>query len=164
MDPTVPSQAGKARSRLQNRQESNQQAKSDHLPTARRVQQKPVALTSRYITYWPLLVITLAHIFLLQNVVHSVDPENWKHLILPNTYLPMLLLITSTVFFGSSYIFLNTARGLRVALIIFFIFFFEVSECSYRFCTHCDFRSPIRTARAAELPTSKKAVSKNNLK
>lgn len=125
MDPTVPSQAGKARSRLQNRQESNQQAKSDHLPTARRVQQKPVALTSRYITYWPLLVITLAHIFLLQNVVHSVDPENWKHLILPNTYLPMLLLITSTVFFGSSYIFLNTARGLRVALIIFFIFFLK---------------------------------------
>ena len=125
MDPTVPSQAGKARSRLQNRQESSQQAKIDHLPTARRVQQKPPTLKSKYITYWPLLVVTLAHIFLLQNVVTSVDPENWKHLILPNTYLPMLLLITSTLFFASSYIFLNTGRGLRVALIVFFVYFFK---------------------------------------
>lgn len=124
MDPTVPPQAGKARSRLQNRQESSQQPKSTRVPISRHVEKKFPNLTNRYITYWPLLVITLLHIFVVQKIVVSINPESWKHFILPNTYLPMLLLLTSTTFFASSYLFLNTGRGLRIALIVFLFYFF----------------------------------------
>ena len=77
-------------------------------------------LIKRYIRFSPLLFITLAHMLALNFVTSTIDPTSWKDMLLPNTYLPFVLLASSTAFFAGSYLFLRTDRGFLCAGVVFF--------------------------------------------
>ncbi|NCS97838.1 MAG: hypothetical protein GW762_04590 [Candidatus Pacebacteria bacterium] len=119
----------KARSRLQRSQAVTQQPNTVSKPrhAAHRVStsQKTQLSTYKYFRYSPLLLISLIHIFVLYRVLTTIDPASWKNVVIPSTYLPMLLLIVSTTFFTTSYIFLNTSRGIRFSLFVGTLFFLK---------------------------------------
>lgn len=129
MDPLTNPAPQKARSRLKKKSES-----CPVLPTSTKRQRKQLpdnnTLLKKYLRFSPLLVITLVHVFAITYFMSRVDPATWKHFLIPSSYLPMLLLITSTTFFASSYLFLNTGRGVRIALLTFCIFFLKFQAVS----------------------------------
>lgn len=56
-------------------------------------------------------------------MVFKVDPESVRDIVFPNTYLPMITLLFSGLFFLLSILFLSAKRALRWSLgIVFFIY------------------------------------------
>lgn len=76
-----------------------------------------------YVTHLPTLFLALISSYLTYLLIINVSPNSIKHFIIPNTYLPLIILAFVSVFFLSSYIFLSTRRGLTAAS-IFIIFLF----------------------------------------
>lgn len=99
---------------------------------AKHQQQKTVyaipPLLKKYLRFSPLLVISGLHFLILYKTLQHQDPAQWENILIPSTYLPMLLLLTSTSFFTGSYIFLHTHRGLRIACITFIFFFLKFQQ------------------------------------
>ncbi len=76
-----------------------------------------------YIIHLPTLFLALIISYLTYLLITNVSPESIKHFLVPNTYLPLLILAFTSIFFLSSYILLNTRKGLTIAS-IFIVFLF----------------------------------------
>lgn len=134
MDPVTSPASTKARSRLKKKSVSTDVSTTSSTSKRRskHTSDQP-KLLQKYIRFSPLLLITALHLVLITRVMNSVNPESWENVLVPSSYLPMLLLIASTTFFASSYLFLNTGRGMRVAFLITSIFFLKFQAVVFTF-------------------------------
>ncbi len=106
----------RARSRLK---------KTSPVKNRSRTSSVPSPLLQKYLRFSPLLLIAAVNGIVIWNVITRVDPQKLQHMIIPNSYAPMLLLLMSLSFFLGSYLFLNTGRGARIALITGLYFFLK---------------------------------------
>ncbi|MCA9369142.1 hypothetical protein KC721_02505 [Candidatus Woesebacteria bacterium] len=127
MDTEQSTSPQKARSRLKNNRDNMPVVHSLHKRTKNAVTVEH-PLLKKYLKFSPLLIVAILHLGLLSYVVRTVAPETWQHFLIPNSYLPMLLLLIATVFWFSSYLFLNTARGIRFSLFAGIFFFLKVQS------------------------------------
>lgn len=73
--------------------------------------------------YGLLIAIFVANWAAIAWIVLKVDPENIRDAIIPNSYLPMIFLLFSGLFFLLSILFLSAKRAFRWAIgLTFFIF------------------------------------------
>ena len=112
----------KARSRLKKKLDVKP------VPSGTRSPVTVAPLLKRYLKHSPLLIIFVLHVLTIWHVMTTIAPESWKDIVLPSSFLPMLLLITSASFFLASYFFLNTGRGFRIAVTIGGYFFLKFQK------------------------------------
>lgn len=81
-----------------------------------------------YLQYLPTLILGLVFTGGVYLVLTYVDPDKIKHFILPNTYLPLLILFFLAALFIFSFVWLNSRRGLITALGLSLILFFKLQQ------------------------------------
>lgn len=85
-------------------------------------------LVINYLKHIPTLIIGLIFSYILFQFLNKVNPSNVKHFLLPNSYLPLLLLVFFTGFFLLSFLLLNSRRGLIGSLWLTIILFLQVQR------------------------------------
>lgn len=121
----------KAKSRLTTRVQTQpvQPAQSVVEPTKiRKKKQQPVYFLNNYLSHLPALFMAGFFYLILVLVMVNIDPQLIKNLILPSTYLPVLLLVFLANFFLLSFIFLNSKRGLFYTTIVTIITFLKFQK------------------------------------
>jgi hypothetical protein len=73
-------------------------------------------LWKRYLNYLPTLVISLPFYVGVYYLVTHFYPSQLRHWLIPNTYLPLQLLLFGGNFFFFSFIFLKARRGFLFSL------------------------------------------------
>jgi len=81
-----------------------------------------------YLTHLPTLFFAFVSCYLTYLFVINISPETVRHFILPNTYLPLIILVFISSFFLSSYILLNSRRGLFTASYLSLLTFLAVQQ------------------------------------
>ncbi len=76
----------------------------------------------------PTLTVGLAFAAATYWLITTINPIQIKHIILPNTYLPLLLLAFLTIFFLASFVWLNSRRGLITAIITICFLFLQLQQ------------------------------------
>lgn len=85
-------------------------------------------LAKQYFSHLPTLAMAGIFAYLTSLLMHQVHPSQVKHFILPNSYLPLLILVFITTFFLVSWMLLNTRRGFLAALALSLILFLRVQQ------------------------------------
>jgi hypothetical protein len=85
-------------------------------------------IISAYWQHLPTFVAGLIFAAVTYWFISHINPNQVKHFILPNTYLPLLLLVFLTSFFLSGFIWLNSRRGLMTAVIITILLFLQLQQ------------------------------------
>ena len=147
--------ADRAKSRLKKDIKSN--------VSARRVTTTP-PLLQKYLKFSPLLLIAILNGVVIWNITTKVDPEQLQHVLLPNSYAPMLLLLISLSFFLGSYTTLNTGRGARIALITGIFFFLRVQHVSFTFSVYVGIGALFLGLELFSALQKRKLTSKNHSK
>ncbi len=81
-----------------------------------------------YLHYLPTLILGILFSGAVYLVLTYIDPDKIKHFILPNTYLPLLILFFLAALFIFSFFWLNSRRGLITALALSLILFFKLQQ------------------------------------
>lgn len=79
-----------------------------------------------YFKHLPTLFLSLFFGTLTFYFLKNISPESVRHFIIPNTYLPFLLLIFLTTLFLFSFVFLNTKIGLLLSAMLTTFLFMRV--------------------------------------
>lgn len=85
-------------------------------------------LVVRYLKHLPTLLIGLIFSAVVYLIITRVEPSSIRHVILPNSYLPLLLAVFLACFFIFSFVLLNTRRGFFSALIVMIVLFLRVQQ------------------------------------
>lgn len=106
----------KAKSRLQKKVSSRASSRTKKLPFG------------RYRHYLPLLVISLPFYAGVYYLFTHVYPKQIKNFLIPNTYLPLQLLLWGGNFFLLSYLLLDTRLGFFISLLISVYIFLKLQQ------------------------------------
>lgn len=71
-----------------------------------------------YKKYLPLLLISFPFYYAASYTVRHLRPSQIENIIIPGSYLPLLFLVALAIFFSSSFLWINTRRGLLTALLV----------------------------------------------
>ena len=75
-------------------------------------------LSKKYLKHLPLLVISLPFYAAAYYIFNYIYPTQIQHFLIPNTYLPLQLVLFLGNFFLFSYLFLKTRRGLEISILL----------------------------------------------
>lgn len=87
-----------------------------------------IKLGKQYLAHLPTLLIGLGFSFLSYKIFTLVHPDSIKHFLLPNSYLPLLLVIFFALFFLFSYLLLNSRRGFFISYFAVIILFLKLQQ------------------------------------
>jgi len=82
----------------------------------------------KYLQHLPTLILGIFFYIILFFIFNNFDPDLLKNIILPNSYLAVLLIFFIANFFLFSFIFLNSIRGFIYSLFILLIIFFKIQN------------------------------------
>jgi len=85
-------------------------------------------ILKRYLSHTPTLILGLFFSYTLIQFLNRVHPSNVKHFLLPNSYLPLLLLVFFAGFFLLSFLLLNSRRGFIGSLWLTIMLFLHVQR------------------------------------
>ncbi len=83
-------------------------------------------LLKKYLRHLPLLLLSMPFYGGAYYIFSHIHPAKIKHFLIPNTYLPLQLILFGGNFFLFSYLLLNTKRGLRMSILIGLILFLKL--------------------------------------
>ena len=129
----------RAASRLKRKPVSPRKSESDQKQTRQPVaaaQRKKTTLQNslviklgkQYLAHLPTLLIGLGFSFLSYKILTYIHPDSIKHVLLPNSYLPLLLTIFFALFFLASYLLLNSRRGFFISYFAVIILFLTLQQ------------------------------------
>ncbi len=81
-----------------------------------------------YREYWRALAISLLFAAIVLGILTQVAPSRIRDVILPNSYLPLLVPTFLSLFFGCSFVLLNTRRGLLVSSFLTALLFLRLQR------------------------------------
>lgn len=73
-------------------------------------------LLKKYLTHLPTLILALIGWWSVYYILVAIHPSSIRNLIIPNSYLPLLMAFELANFFTWSFVFLNSRRGLIISL------------------------------------------------
>jgi hypothetical protein len=88
----------------------------------------PIQLLKKYFKYLPIFLLAVITGYFLWLFVKHVDPDAVKHFILPNSYLPFLIIIFIFCFLLCSFLLLNSRQGLLISLAIISLLFLRLQQ------------------------------------
>ncbi len=109
----------KAKSRLKTTAKVKLHSPSYHRPSFSKIIQK-------YRRHWPLLLLSLPFYGGVYYIIMAVHPDQIQHFLIPNTYLPLQLVLFGGNFFFFSYLLLKTRRGLETSLLLSGVLFLKL--------------------------------------
>ena len=128
-------------SRASSRIKKSRRAQTRRVKTAPPSQQKTKKVSSQkknashqtswlkgYITHLPTFLLCLVSGYLTYLFISNVSPESVRHFLLPNTYLPLIVLVFITIFFLFSFLLLNSRRGMFAANYISLLLFLALNQ------------------------------------
>ncbi|MEA2056148.1 MAG: hypothetical protein U9O78_00305 [Patescibacteria group bacterium] len=86
------------------------------------------SLLQYYFNHLPCLFLAIVFNGLLYYLVTHVNPSQIKNFLLPNTYLPFLLILFFASWFSISFLMLNSRRGLVITLLLVWIVFLKLQK------------------------------------
>ncbi len=93
---------------------------------------KPLAtsrsLIAKYLTHLPTLILSTPFLYTTYYILTKVNPDQIKHFLLPNTYLPLLISTFFASLFFFSFILLKTSRGLIISLLLTTLLFLKLQH------------------------------------
>lgn len=78
---------------------------------------KSVSGSNKYLKHLPTLLLSIPFYLGVYYILANIYPESIEHVILPNTFLPLQLVLFLGNFFFFSYLLLNSRRGLEISLV-----------------------------------------------
>lgn len=81
-----------------------------------------------YLQHWPTLLLALTFTAATYLILTRVSPASIRHVLLPNTYLPLLVTAFLAFWFGFSFILLNSRRGLFLSLALTTFLFLRLQQ------------------------------------
>lgn len=87
-----------------------------------------LSLLSYYLNHLPCLFLAIAFNALLCYLATRVSPNQVKHFLLANTYLPFILTFFFASWFTISFLILNSRRGLVITLFLVWILFLRLQQ------------------------------------
>jgi hypothetical protein len=72
----------------------------------------------KYLLYFPVLILGIMGYAVTGLILFHIEPRSIEHVILPHSFLPLLLSISWGNFFFFSYLFLNVRRSLILTILI----------------------------------------------
>lgn len=105
----------KAKSRLQN-QASYEVRVLSHEKKERKVISHNSYLITRYVLHLPTLILSIPFYLAVGYIIITIHPSQIRHLLIPNTYLPLQVALFLGNFFFFTFIFLKTRRGFLLSL------------------------------------------------
>lgn len=85
-------------------------------------------LASLYTSHLGTLFLGIVFGFLTTSLMRSIKPDIIANLVLPHSYLPFQVGLFSTIFFLSSFLWLNTRRGYLTALTVQSLVFLQLQK------------------------------------
>lgn len=101
------------------------------LVNARTSSPKIAIQAKKYLTHLPTLVIAVIGHWLLFLLLIRVRPSQVQNILIPNSYLPIVVLFFLSQFFLWSYIFLHRRRGLFAALLSTTVVFLRLQSYAW---------------------------------
>jgi hypothetical protein len=97
---------------------------------------------NRYFKHLPTLVLGLICAAILIGMIFTLYPAQVMNLVIPGSYLLPLILFFLSVFFVSSFVFMNSRRGLFLALYLTILLFLRLKDLSLSPGTFATFALP----------------------
>lgn len=85
-------------------------------------------LIGNYFRHLPALISGLFFVAVDYYILTKINPGSIQHFILPNSYLPFLLVTFLSLFFLVSFFLLNSRRGFFIALAVTIFLFFRIQQ------------------------------------
>ena len=109
----------KAKSRIKTSKKPQRKIKTPQLHFS-------TGLSKKYLKHLPLLLLSMPFYTGAYYIFINIHPDKIKHFLIPNTYLPLQLVLFGGNFFLFSYLLLNTRRGFGISLFIALTLFLKL--------------------------------------
>jgi hypothetical protein len=87
-----------------------------------------IKILAKYLNYLPTLVLGGLFAIGLYYLVSTVPPDQIKHFIIPGSYLPFTLGLLLSTWFITSFLLLNSRRGLLISLFLTWLVFLKLQQ------------------------------------
>ncbi len=87
-----------------------------------------IKILAKYLNYLPTLVLGGLFTIGLYYLVSTVPPDQIKHFIISNSYLPFTLGLFLSTWFITSFLLLNSRRGLLISLFLNWLVFLKLQQ------------------------------------
>ncbi len=89
---------------------------------------KAAAHTPSHLSRIGLLIISVCLYGVIFYLMQRIEPEKIKDVVVPNTYLPLLIATAVAHYFFFSFLFLKSRRGILVSLYLTLLLFLQLQE------------------------------------
>lgn len=86
---------------------------------------------SKYLKHLPILLFSFPFYFGLVYVLTQISPELIKNMLLPNSYLPLLVLIYFATLFSFTFFLLSFRRGIVVSSVLTIMVFAKLQQLQF---------------------------------
>ena len=86
------------------------------------------SLFLKYLKHLPTFIFALLFSGTTYLILTRIHPENIKHFLIPNSYLPLLISVFLSSFFLFSFILLNSRRGFLISLLMLIFLFLHLQQ------------------------------------
>lgn len=95
------------------------------------VTQKKMRVRSKYLKHLPVLLFSFPFYFGLLYIFTQINPEAVKNILVPNSYLPLLLLIYFATLFSCTFFMLSFKRGIVISSVVTLLLFLRLQQVQF---------------------------------